>query len=259
MIERQVVHIVQEKAVSQATIYLDALDHLKDLLEIQGEEEPQFEELTASLRTRIERLLPSGDEGPGSVDVAETFNRVQALVAAMARARKVEIVFNRPDPAVIRIPPRVLFATIEGLVRNAVENTPDHGRVVVSGAGRQNDYLIRVVDHGVGIPETEQANIFEGFYPVRETDMYTSGSRYAFYAGGTGTDLLKMKIFSERYGFKIGFKSARCPCVPTIADLCPGDVTRCSSCETVEDCLRRGGTEFIVEFPDDLLVAPNNH
>jgi signal transduction histidine kinase len=253
MIERQVVHIVQEEDVPRSKLFLDALDYLKDLLEIQGEEEPRFRELTSRLRARIEGLLPSSGEVVASVDVPETFGGVQALVAAMARARKVDVVFSPPDPGRMRIPPQVLFSIIEGLVRNAIENTPDHGRVVVKGARREHDYVIRVIDFGVGIPESEQANIFEGFYPVREIDMYSSGSRYAFYAGGTGTDLLKMKIFSERYGFTISFKSARCPCVPTVSDQCPGDAARCPHCETAQDCLRRGGTEFIVEFPEELL------
>jgi signal transduction histidine kinase len=141
-------------------------------------------------------------------------------------------------------------------VRNAVENTPDHGRITVKGENSAQGYTITVRDYGVGIPESEQANIFEGFYPIQETDMYSSGRRYAFNAGGTGTDLLKMKIFSQRFGFNIRFSSQRCSCVPTGRDICPGDITNCKCCETTEDCLKNGGTEFVIEIPPDLVESP---
>jgi signal transduction histidine kinase len=114
-------------------------------------------------------------------------------------------------------------------------------------------YKITVRDYGVGIPESEQPNIFQGFYPVQETDLYRSGRRYAFNAGGTGTDLLKIKIFSERLGFHIRFDSRRCSCIPAASDACPGDVTKCPRCNDIEDCCATGGTEFVVEFPPELV------
>ena len=86
---------------------------------------------------------------------------------------------------------------------------------------------------------------------MQETNLYSSGRRYEFNAGGTGMDLLKIKIFSERFGFNVRFRSTRCSCIPSARDICPGDITRCRCCEVIEECLRNGGTEFVVEIPPE--------
>jgi signal transduction histidine kinase len=171
----------------------------------------------------------------------------------MTQDRILDVAFISPDPAVVRIQPLILKSVLNGLVRNAIENTPDHGRITVKGRISPQGYTITVRDYGVGIPESEQPNVFEGFYPIQETDMYSSGRRYAFNAGGTGTDLLKMKIFAQRFGFHIHFTSQRCSCIPTSRDTCPGDITNCKFCETEKDCLNNGGTEFVIEIPSELV------
>ena len=173
----------------------------------------------------------------------------------MKQDREIDIRFLHPDPAIIRMQPHILISAINGLVRNAIENTPDHGGVDITGERLASGYKITVKDYGVGIPESEQPNIFEGFYPVQETELYSSGRPYGFNAGGTGTDLLKIKIFSQRFGFNVRFRSTRCSCIPTTRDLCPGDVTKCTCCKTVEDCHENGGTEFVIEIPEHLLVS----
>ncbi len=174
----------------------------------------------------------------------------------MTRGRVLDIQFLPPDPAIIRIQPHIMMSVIGGLVRNAIENTPDHGMIRITGENSPSGYSIKVRDYGVGIPKSEQLNIFEGFYPLQETDMYSSGSPYGFNAGGTGMDLLKIKIFSERFGFSIRFQSWRCSCIPTPHDVCPGDITMCPGCAQIEDCYLNGGTEFVIEIPP-ALVGPD--
>ena len=147
-----------------------------------------------------------------------------------------------------------MLSAMGGLIRNAVENTPDRGKITVAGRKSPSGYTIRIRDFGVGIPTSEQPNIFEGFYPIQETEMYSSRSPYEFNAGGTGTDLLKIKIFAERFGFSIGFSSQRCTCIPTPRDVCPGDIAKCKFCSTVEDCYRNGGSEFVIDIPTALIA-----
>ncbi len=67
-------------------------------------------------------------------------------------------------------------------------------------------------------------------------------------AGGRGADLLRMKIFSERYDFRIDMKSSRCGFIPQTSDICPGRISECDFCETEEDCYQSGGTTFSI-FP----------
>jgi len=255
IIERQVAHIVEEKDYPERTIVSNLLERLKDLIEIREEEEPALADAMESIKRKIEELLPQRLGEKEGIDITTAFQHAQSLVEGMASRRALDIWFAAPDPAVVMMQPHILISVLDGLIRNAIENTPDHGTVIILGERTTDGYRIVVRDCGVGIPESEQRNIFEAFYPVQETDLYSSRSRYDFNAGGTGTDLLKIKIFAERFGFTVRFSSTRCSCIPTVRDLCPGDITRCACCKSIEECLENGGTQFLVDLPERLLKA----
>ncbi|MBI4962595.1 MAG: GAF domain-containing protein [Desulfomonile tiedjei] len=252
-IEKQVGHIVEEKEFPERKVISEFLDHLEDFIEIEAEEEPRLKEALEALRRKIADQFPPKKEDAETVAVKRAFQTVEFRVKQMILDRRLNIEFVPPDAVIVRMQPQIMISVVEGLVRNAIENTPDHGRIVIKGENSSSGYRITVTDCGVGIPESEQPNIFEGFYPVQETDLYSSGRQYAFNAGGTGTDLLKIKIFSERFGFSVRFQSFRCPCIPTGRDVCPGDIAKCACCEKIEDCYEKGGTEFVIEIPPELV------
>jgi signal transduction histidine kinase len=254
-IEKQCSHIVEDQEEPERKVISAFLDRLGDLIEIEQDDEPQLRTALDALRRSIEAHFPRKAEQSEGISVEAAFDQEEFRIRQMLQDRELNLDFVKPDPAILRLQPHIMRSTLRGLVRNAIENTPDKGRIVVTGKNLPSGYRITVTDCGVGIPESEQPNIFEGFYPVQETDMYSSGRRYEFNAGGTGTDLLKIRIFSERFGFKIGFTSTRCPCIPTARDRCPGDITKCSCCETIEDCYGKGGTEFVLDFPSDMVEA----
>jgi signal transduction histidine kinase len=101
----------------------------------------------------------------------------------------------------------------------------------------------------VGITEEDQKRIFEGFFTTQETIAYSSKQPFDFNAGGKGADLLRMKIFSERYNFKIDMHSSRCRFIPKESDICPGRISNCSYCTRKEDCHHSGETTFTLFFP----------
>ena len=103
-------------------------------------------------------------------------------------------------------------------------------------------------DYGVGIIEDAQRRIFEGFFATQDTLDYSSKRAFDFNAGGKGADLLRMKIFAERYDFKIKMESTRCPFIPEETDLCPGAISECRHCNRPEDCFVSGGTTFTLQF-----------
>lgn len=51
---------------------------------------------------------------------------------------------------------------LEGLLKNAVENTPDEGRIEISVAESANGVRIEVRDYGIGITAENQKNILGG-------------------------------------------------------------------------------------------------
>ena len=124
------------------------------------------------------------------------------------RKCRVNIHISATEP--VWIPPDVLSKTLEGLVRNAIENTPDDGRidVTVRPAEIGSEFVIK--DNGVGITKENQHLIFKNYFTAYEPMQYSSRKPYDFNAGGKGFDLARMRIFSERYHFKIQMDSMRC-------------------------------------------------
>ncbi len=62
-------------------------------------------------------------------------------------------------------------------------------------------------------------------------------------------DLLRMKIFSQRYHFKIEMESKRCPQIPRDSDPCPGRMSSCPLCQDQEGCHQTPATTFTLTFP----------
>ena len=83
---------------------------------------------------------------------------------------------------------------------------------------------------------------------LREKDYSTYHEPYDFYAGGKGFDLLRMKIFSGKYGFNIRMTASRCRFIPNDADMCPGDIINRSYCKSDGDCFNSGGTTVVLQF-----------
>jgi light-regulated signal transduction histidine kinase (bacteriophytochrome) len=163
--------------------------------------------------------------------------------------RKVDIITRiEPVPAVY-IPEDVLQKVIDGLIKNAIENTPDKGKVEITLQKNEMSSELRVHDYGVGITEESQARIFEGFFSTQETMDYSSKRPFDFNAGGKGADLLRMKIFSEKYDFNIELSSTRCRYIPKRSDYCPGNIIDCTFCKENKDCYESGETTAIVSFP----------
>ncbi|MBU1904436.1 MAG: ATP-binding protein, partial [Proteobacteria bacterium] len=138
---------------------------------------------------------------------------------------------------------------VDGLIRNAIENTPDEGKIEILVRETEGEAELVVRDYGVGITEENQRLIFGGFFTTRDTMAYSTRQPFDFNAGGKGADLLRMKIFSERYGFKIHMSSLRCRFIPNEYDLCPGRINECAFCRSSEDCYSSGGTTFSLLFP----------
>ncbi len=151
----------------------------------------------------------------------------------------------------ILIPGEVLRKIVDGLIRNAVENTPD-GSLIRIGVHRVGGRSVLAInDFGIGITQENQAIIFESCFSTTDVMQYASKQRYDFNAGGRGFDLLRMKIFAERYHFDIQLNSVRCRFIPKDTDQCPGNVDLCKHCRTKDDCLTSGGTTITIRFKEE--------
>jgi PAS domain S-box-containing protein len=213
-------------------------------------------EIVRWLRERIEREFrpePSRTEEICLHHFVE--QRIEALRPAFSH-RSVEIIKALQKTPSIWIPPSVMQKVIDGLIKNAVENTPDGGQVTLLVHEKEGGVELVVKDLGVGITLEDQRRIFEGFFPTQETMHYSSKHPFDFDAGGKGADLLRMMVFSERYGFQLKMESTRCRFIPQKGQACPGDIKDCEPCRNASDCYSSGGTTFSVFFPPDPHAGP---
>jgi PAS domain S-box-containing protein len=153
----------------------------------------------------------------------------------------------------------VLNEIMDALLKNAAENTPDGGIITVLFEGNNGGAEIHVTDTGTGITEEGQRYLFSGFLVAKEPAFYSSGKPFMFGAGGKGLDLLRIKLYSRRYGFRILVKSRRCPHIPEDRDRCPGNIKLCYHCSSPSDCQESGGTTFSLIFPDVSQAGNNVH
>jgi len=175
----------------------------------------------------------------------------QTLEKVKARSAHRDIQFHLEGTGdhPVLMDPGILESILDGLLKNAVENTPDEGMIRILSERTDDRILLKVQDFGVGITEENQKSIFEGLFHTQETDLYTSRKPYDFNAGGKGLDLLKMKIYGQGLGFDLSVESKRCVHLPTDRDVCPGRISACPHCRGPEDCFSSGETTFSVSFP----------
>ncbi len=240
--------ILREKDYTSHRMLSLLLDAGADVIESFAAEETGSEKAAENIRRRIDELF--GPRNAVSESIAlDRFvaEKIQALRPRFAhRTCRVDV---RIEPtALVTIPPEVLEKIVEGLVRNAVENTPDEGLIEVTVRSGPRGPELEVKDYGVGITEENQRLIFENYFTSYEPMQYSSRRPYDFNAGGKGFDLLRMKIFSERYGFELKMASERCAHLPDEKQTGPGSVDFCAGCNSTADCLESGGTTMTVIF-----------
>jgi len=250
-IQGEVEDIMRNKAFLHHRVVTGLLNECSDILESLAAEQVGESSVVEKIQNRINAMYhPEGQ-------VAEVFNLGDYLKDTMQQIkskiqhRNIDLRVDVETSQSVSIPERILSKIVIGLVKNAIENTPDEGRVDISVKDINKGVNLSVHDFGTGIAGRHRKLIFSGFYPTQATDAYSTKNPFDFNAGGRGADLMRIKIFSERYHFKVDMASKRCRHLPTSSDTCPGVISACEFCRNPTDCHGSGETVFNVVFPAD--------
>ncbi|MBN2126591.1 MAG: PAS domain S-box protein, partial [Deltaproteobacteria bacterium] len=165
--------------------------------------------------------------------------------------RTVEIVPDLDPLHTDLIDPDVFAKAVATLLKNAIENTPDGGKIHVLLKQTPEGVLFRVADCGVGISPPDREFIFKGFYHTQQTRFYATRKPYAFNAGGKGLELMRLKLLSEEGAFDFFFESRRCRHLADPDRACGGIISSCPWVGSVEECMEAGGSTFSVLFFHD--------
>jgi GAF domain-containing protein len=225
----------------------DAVWFLEEAAEDDG---GQREEVLGRIRRRLESIYKAEPVCREEISLDAFLDDICADAVRAMGLRNLEIIRSFEKDALVVMDRRVLYKVCAGLIKNAIENTPDEGTIEVrTRSTGQDDVCIEFQDHGVGITAQNQSLIFDGFFHTQDTMLYASKKPYAFNAGGSGADLLRTRVFSERFGFSVHFDSTRCRFLPTDSDTCPGCISACPFIRGKKACRASGGSLFSIKFP----------
>ncbi|MCD4744089.1 MAG: GAF domain-containing protein [Desulfobacteraceae bacterium] len=247
-LQNEINDIIFEKEHESKSFLNYYVNQCADLLDNIIENELEETHLIDRVRSRIDKIFMINKSDPENILLNDFVkHRFETLQPKFAHRRlKVDLILDSARSISIAAEP--LQKIIDGLIKNAVENTPDHGKIEITVSKHESGASLVIKDYGIGIIVDDRHRIFEGFFTTQETAVYSSKKPFDFNAGGRGADLLRMKIFSERYNFSIDAFSNRCKFIPGKDDICPGDVDNCIFCTDENDCYQSGESVFTVNF-----------
>lgn len=167
-----------EQLVREADRLSRIVDDLLDLSQVEAQEHPTREQ------ARVRLLI---DEAVG---------RVRALAEARGIPLHVEPI---ADDLVVACDPVQLVGAVTNLLDNAIKYSDAGQQVEVSAVGEESRLVIRIVDHGIGIPSRDLERIFERFYRVDKARSRATG--------GTGLGLSIVRHVAQAHGGEVSVES----------------------------------------------------
>ena len=249
-IQVEVEDIVNQGAFEEKREIMPWLEQTLYFVGLLEEENSTHAEALKFLKERIGKFFKATKSTITEVKVGEHIQRAVASARKLSSHRDVKLSTRIEADAQIRIDPDVIDKALMSILKNAIENTPDGGDVLICLCRQPGSVELEIKDTGIGITEESRKHIFGGFYHSLETDLYATKKPFDFGAGGKGLDLLRLKIYGETYHFQVECRSTRCQYIPREIDTCPGDIAKCIHVQTQKACAQSGETTFKLVFPE---------
>lgn len=180
------------EAIESAADDPDQVRHFASRL---GAEAARLGQLTSRIMN-LSRLQAADDLTElRDVSVDEVLTAAVESQAVAAEANQITIVRGGERGAYVRGDVQVLTEAIANLIANAIAYSPAGSQVGVGVKVVDAAVEIAVTDRGIGIPEGEQARVFERFYRADQARSRRTG--------GTGLGLSIVKHAVQRHGGEV--------------------------------------------------------
>jgi two-component system sensor histidine kinase CreC len=126
---------------------------------------------------------------------------VQAAIDGLdllGKSREIDVVSDLSSVPTLLGDPFLLHQAVRNLLHNAIEFSPDRGRVRVELRKRGNDVELEISDGGPGIPDYAESKVFDRFYSL----PHANGKR------GTGLGLSFVREIMALHGGRVELENA---------------------------------------------------
>jgi len=249
-IQEKVMDIVEYRPVEEEEVMINLIKQAAGVVsDLMEEEEENKNLILRKIYDRIESVYKVGKARYEKISLKDFIEDVFTAALAQSHRNTFDIQKDLDEALTLFVDSNILRKILFGLIKNAIENTPDEGKIQIRTYKTDNSIVIDCIDHGIGITRENQEQIFGGFFHTQETEMYSTKKPFDFNAGGAGIDLLRTKILSEQFGYTLGYVSKRCDFIILDSDQCPGKISMCTHIENKEECYNSGGSTFSIRFP----------
>ncbi len=109
------------------------------------------------------------------VNMNEVLEHLLKNIRPIAQQRNIELVLESFRPVEAQVDEVKLVLALTNLVENAVKYNVENGWVHVSLNADHKFFYVKIADSGIGIPQEDQARIFERFYRVDKARSRETG------------------------------------------------------------------------------------
>lgn len=134
------------------------------------------------------------------VNVAETVDEVINVLLPLVKAKKMSIIVKKKNKILDALSDQEkIKLAIENLITNSIKYTKNRGKIEISLAKNAGFVVFSIRDNGVGIPKSQQKQIFNKFFRSDNVVKYQTE--------GTGLGLYIVKSIVEQSGGRVWFQS----------------------------------------------------
>jgi hypothetical protein len=116
----------------------------------------------------------------------------------LAKVKRIPIEFKWEPLFPIQVDPELMKQVFSNLIENAIKYSPEESQVRIHSEEKDGKVIVRVEDHGPGIPQDEVNNIFMKFFRSKNAKSSPiKGSGLGLYLAKYFTELHQGRIFVE--------------------------------------------------------------
>lgn len=134
------------------------------------------------------------------VDLVSILKEVQKTLSLGAQEKRLTINLDHlPKTALAKGDVAALRRAMMNIVSNSIKYAFEGSAIQIKLAQKDQEYTISVQDHGIGIPQTEQAKVLEGYHRATNANQVQ--------AHGTGLGLWVTRLIIEEHGGRLWLTS----------------------------------------------------